>query len=171
LTSLETGILRALAPRVPNARYSSAFPDDRVVAILSLLVHELGHVAYRTGARVPRECFTDTDSWRSVPRRPARFIRFGLAWAKHKLDPDYSQNMDAAALYQVHASGRWASLFSFLSPEKDFAETLKLSILADAGVRSLQVEIPGYQRLDMITHLANTPLSTKAACFRPYLVP
>src|SRR3954470_15201118 len=130
------------------------------MAILSLLVHELGHVAYRTGARIPRRCFTDTDSWRSVPQRPARFIRFGLAWAKHKVDPDYMQDMDGAALYQFHASGRWGSLFSFLSPEEDFAETLKLSVLSDSGLRSLQVDIPGFQRLDMISYLsANTPLS------------
>jgi hypothetical protein len=172
----------------------SASDNSRAVALIGVLAHELGHIRWRNGEAVdtlncdPRFVSGPGDparrgrSWANAPiRHPAdqRFRYFGVPFPPGT-DPngaarrtiDIGKKAEAEAmLWDIHQSGRWASLFATVAPDEDFAETYKMMALR--GVANLSFELRGNPGgvVSLSEHLEDrtTTLRAKAVCIAQYL--
>jgi hypothetical protein len=132
--------------------------------LLGVLAHETGHILWRDqDVFRQRGCYT---SWERVDRRIAdngRFQGFGIFAAR-------SKPRNRGSVYNIYASGEWASLFGTVSPSEDFIESYKLNVLDLALPRLEVLRVQDAQSgldVDVMSQLRNpsTQLHMKKECF------
>ena len=103
-----------------------------------------------------------------------KYSSYGLIENLVRSDTKQNKNKEKAysRIDEIYKSEDFASLFASLSPEEDFAETLKLAVLHEAGLTDLKASVNG-DVTDVIATLdaAKTGLNDKATCLMQYLVP
>lgn len=132
--------------------------------LLGILAHETGHILWRDqDVFRQRGCYT---SWERLSHRIAdngRFQGFGIFAARSK-----PRNRDS--VYNIYASGEWASLFGTVSPSEDFIESYKLHVLDLASPRLEVLRVQDKQSgldVDVMSQFrdSNTLLHKKKECF------
>jgi hypothetical protein len=136
--------------REDRPRYTTSDRNDFSWALLSILAHEMGHIVYVRAdlARDSALRACQLATWENLGTR-ARFRKFGDETGQHS-EP-FPTQLDFAiskgnkpdsdkALVQIY--GVRASLLAAASPDEDFVERYKLSVLARAGLTRLVFEIP-----------------------------
>ena len=187
LGAYETQVLQTLLQFQSPATYPSVAStvagnsDPWSLTLLGILSHELGHVLWHS------ECSRGCDEvhrygWTDVGT-VAHLHKFGATGDAIPLKPDYyytvpdvaadwttnSGNPPASKLYKLYFSGIWPSLFGFVAPDEDMAETIKLLILSKSGLSSLTVKLSASVVKDMVTYLkqgSSAPLLKKAKQIR-----
>lgn len=171
-SAYETGVLNALLGVAPGMISVAAAPDNRDIKMLAVLAHEMAHILWWHGGVANKTCGLKGrffKSWQDVDHAPRRgFHRFGVQLAGNLPIERFTYTdvvRDAGGgnygtLRTIYSSGKWASLFSFVAPDEDFAETYKLSVLSP-GLTSLTTTMPGLQT-DIMRALRD-PKSTLAA--------
>ena len=155
LKTIETEIVEELLPKLLNFYYTSAAPDTRQIALLGVLAHEMGHISYRNGDTIAEECFLN-HGWKRglgpVTAKPRHFKQFRDSGQTHRYShyKTIKNSVDAGKydnayekIDKIYKSGEFAGLFASLSPEEDFAETLKLAVLNQAGLTRLEASVNG----------------------------
>lgn len=175
----------AAPPGLPLYYYKSADQNTREVGLLGILVHEMGHISYRDGDAIPDECF-ERNGWTrgGVIHKREPFKKFRQSQGSHRYSrypviaglvaSGNPQNINDAynRIERIYDNGNFASLLATLSPEEDFAETLKLAVLHQAGLTKLKASVDGSDT-NVMKPLNDRSggLSDKATCLWPHLVP
>jgi hypothetical protein len=150
-----------------SARLGSTFGTRTAgfdTTLLGILAHETGHILWRDqDVFRQRGCYT---SWKRLSHRVAdngRFQGFGIFAAR-------SEPRNRDSVYNIYASGEWASLFGTVSPSEDFIESYKLNVLDLASPRLEVLRVQDAQSgldVDVMSQFRNpsTQLHMKKECF------
>jgi len=178
-STYETNLLNGLLGAAAGTTTVTSNPDNLNLKILAVLSHEMAHILWWHHGVANKSCGTRGNffkSWQSYDHNPPHgFHQFGVAQSGGSSGnmPNESflfQDVQGQAgvgrygdLETIYSDGQWPSLFGFVAPDEDFAETYKLAVISPSLV-SLTTTIPSQPATDIMQVLRNNTsvLSQKA---------
>lgn len=151
----------------------AASPDSLDLKILAILAHEMGHILWWDHDVTNKSCgnrgkFLKT--WNSYNNNPPHgFHLYGQQTSGNLPIEDftfltlqsYYASGDYSDLRTIYSDENWASLFAFLAPDEDLAETLQLWVLAP-NLNTLTTTVPNLTTdFKKILQNSNSNLSQK----------